>query len=160
MTALNTQTTRHGVGLFYLASQFKLMKFKIVTPERVAVECEAASVLIPSAQGQIEVLPKHIAAVTALEPGEVIYTDAFKQSHTVICGGGFAEILGESVVIVTDAVYELGQLNESALEKAIASARNAMSGINSIDSEEARHLEEAVAYNTALLNLKRKRNSY
>jgi len=136
------------------------MKFKIVTPERIAVECEAASVLIPTAQGQIEVLPQHIAAVTALEPGELVYSDADKLPHTVICGGGFAEILGDSVVIVTDAVYELGQLDEQALEKAIASARNAMAGVSSIDSDEAKRLEEALAYNTALLNLKRKRKSH
>ena len=49
------------------------LHLKIITPMRTAVDTEVASVLVPSVQGEMEVLPGHADIIAAMDNGELTY---------------------------------------------------------------------------------------
>ena len=46
------------------------LKLEIVTPDKSAFQGEVHSVVIPASEGEMEILPMHIALVTRITPGE------------------------------------------------------------------------------------------
>ena len=50
-------------------SKFKL---KLIAPDGVKYEAEATAVILPTSDGEIEILPGHMPLVSLLAPGEMI----------------------------------------------------------------------------------------
>jgi len=50
-------------------SKFKL---KLIAPDVVKYEAEATAVILPTSDGEIEILPGHMPLVSLLAPGEMI----------------------------------------------------------------------------------------
>ena len=50
------------------------LKLEIVTPERIAYSDDVDSVVLPAVEGEMGVLPMHIALLTQIKPGELIAT--------------------------------------------------------------------------------------
>lgn len=49
----------------------KIIKFEIVTPEKVVLKENIIQVSVPTKMGEITVLPDHIPLVASLQPGIV-----------------------------------------------------------------------------------------
>ena len=52
-------------------SDSKLIKFEIVTPERVVLKETIRQITLPTKQGEITVLPNHIPLIATLLPGVI-----------------------------------------------------------------------------------------
>jgi F-type H+-transporting ATPase subunit epsilon len=70
-------------------------------------------------------------------------------------GGGFAEITGDRVTILTDMAVKPEDIDEHAVEKALESAKQAL--LEKKAGPEAAELMALIQRSTAQLNLKRKR---
>ncbi len=92
--------------------------FKIVTPERVVFETSASQVTLPTAQGEITVLPHHIPLVSALVPGEIIVTDAEGKQQSLAVSGGFIQVHPEKLVLLADTAEMAHELDESRAAEA------------------------------------------
>lgn len=77
------------------------LQLEIVTPKGSALTTEADEVTAPSVNGEFGVLPGHLPLLASLRTGIVVYR---KGSDTMSCavGPGFAEVLGDKVVLLTD----------------------------------------------------------
>ncbi len=74
---------------------------KVVTPHRLLVEAEVASVSLPGLDGELGILPGHRPLVAALGRGELSYRlDGRDEAWSV--RGGHAEIRPGSVLVFTD----------------------------------------------------------
>lgn len=63
------------------------MLLKIVTPQGISYEQEIDQVSVPTQNGEITVLPKHIPLISALKPGEIrIMTGGHEVSLAVSAG--------------------------------------------------------------------------
>ena len=82
------------------------LQLSIVTPERPLVEAEVDSVVAPGSEGEFGVLPGHEPLLLALARGEVRYTAA-GQTQRVAVSGGFAEITGSRVTLLTPGAEQL-----------------------------------------------------
>ena len=101
------------------------MKLEIVTPERIAYSEEIDQVSLPTANGQITVLPGHVSLVTSLLPGELI----LKKGNTTIVlasGGGFAQVSGNKVSVMTDLAQRAEEIDEKSAEDARKRAQAAL----------------------------------
>jgi len=111
----------------------KSMKVNIVTPEKVAWEAEAVSVTIPGSEGYLGVWANHAPLVTGLQPGVLeIKLDDSGQIKLMACSGGFVEISGNTVNIMTDSCEEAGAID---LDRAKASLERAKQRLASHDPE-------------------------
>jgi len=95
------------------------MKFtlEIITPERVAFSEEVSAVFVPTINGTIGVLPKHVPLFTSLTEGEIkVVTD--KKELFLAIGGGFMEVTKDRVSILVSRAVHADELNEEDIKKA------------------------------------------
>lgn len=135
------------------------LHLKIITPMRTAVNTEVASVLVPSVQGEMEVLPGHADIIAAMDNGELTYRPVDGSTQSVFIGGGFLQVDGEQVLLVTDTVLEAHEIDASSVEAAVAKAQEAFRNQSSVLSrEESTHLAAGIARQLAMLEYRRKKH--
>src|SRR4030065_1093677 len=111
------------------------MQIEIVTPEKIAYSEEADQVTLPTADGEITVLPNHVPLVTKLLPGELIVKKG-GQYIVLASGGGFAEIDGKKVSVVTDLAQRPEEIDEKEAEAAVERAQLALKEKERFSEEE------------------------
>ncbi len=102
--------------------QFQL---EIITPERTAYTDTVNALSVPTPNGTIGVLPKHVGLFTVLGEGEIKITSAAKELFLAI-GGGFMEIAKDKVSILVSRAVHADELNERAIKEAHDRARDTL----------------------------------
>jgi F-type H+-transporting ATPase subunit epsilon len=116
-----------------------MLNLKIITPQKIVVEEEVNEISVPSAEGYITVLPKHIHLLTLLQEGIVLMKKGTKEDYLAI-GGGYLETNGKEVNVLVSRAYRQDELDEELTEKAIAEAKKLLS-----DAKDAKLRYEAEA---------------
>ena len=127
------------------------MKFllEIITPERKAFSEEVDLVSVPTPDGIIGVLARHVPLFTSLIEGEVKISSGTKEYFLAI-GGGFMEVTKEKVIILVSRAVHAQELNEEQIAKAEKEAKELL-------AKAAKGTERAAAQSTlrrSLLDLK------
>ncbi len=78
-----------------------MLKLRIVTPERIAYNGEAESILVPGTLGQFEVLTNHAPIISSLECGVVEYRNG-DGKHQLPIIGGFIEVKQNEVSLCVE----------------------------------------------------------
>ncbi len=99
--------------------------FNIVTPERVVFEEDVDAVTLPTADGEITVLPHHIPLVSLLKAGEVLIKKGNEKIPLAV-SSGVIEVDGKSIVVLADTAERADELEEEKIEKARAAAQTLM----------------------------------
>ncbi|HEX7456083.1 MAG TPA: ATP synthase F1 subunit epsilon [Candidatus Nanoarchaeia archaeon] len=124
------------------------MRIEVVTPEKVAYSEEADQVTLPTPDGEITILPNHIPLVSQLLPGELTVKKG-SQYIVLASGGGFAEVTGKKVSVVTDLAQRPEEIDERDVEEARKRAEAALSEREKLSEEEfavtAANLQKALA---------------
>jgi F-type H+-transporting ATPase subunit epsilon len=103
-----------------------MLKFKIVTPERIMLETEVDSVSLPTPMGEITVLAHHIPLVSSLSAGELHYKKG-EHADFFAVSGGFVEIKKNGEVVVLADTAEFGhEIDEKRAEEARERAKQLM----------------------------------
>jgi len=94
------------------------LSVEIVTAERIVYSDENVdAVIAPGVEGQLEVLPRHTAFMTTLEPGELILLKGGEEIGVVV-SGGFLEVRENKVVILADAAERAEEIDVARAEEA------------------------------------------
>jgi F-type H+-transporting ATPase subunit epsilon len=117
----------------------KSFKVNIVTPEKVAWEADAVSVILPGSLGYLGIWANHAPLVTGLEPGVVtIRLDESGTTQYLACSGGFVEVSRNTVNVMTDSCEEAGKVDGDRARAALARAKERLlSTDRAIDKERA-----------------------
>ncbi len=105
-----------------IATRFTL---EIITPQRVAFSAQVSEVVVPTVNGLIGVLPKHVPLFTALTEGEIKIREEGKERYLAI-GGGFMEVTAEKVSILVSRAVHADEINEAEIKKALSDAKEAV----------------------------------
>ena len=95
---------------------------EIVTPDSIAFSKEVKSVVVPTLNGKIDILSKHIPIIDRVIPGDLKIEHEGKFDYLAI-GSGFIEVYGDKVSIITDQAIDVSEEDESAIEEAIQKAK-------------------------------------
>lgn len=106
------------------------MKFKIVTPERVLLETEADSVTLPTALGEITVLPNHMPLAGKLEPGEIKYKQNGRENFFAVSGGVIEVKKSGEVVVLADSAEFGHEIDLKRAEDAREEAKKLMAKVS------------------------------
>lgn len=93
------------------------LKLTIATPEKKVLEEEIESITLPTIDGEITILPHHLALTTVLKAGELVVRTGGETKPFAI-GGGFAEIQSGSVTILADTAEGVAEIDEQKAEEA------------------------------------------
>ncbi len=112
-------------------SDYKKIKFNLITPEKVVLEKEIDEAIVPTKEGLIGILPNHTALVSLLKPGEMILRSENKEEFLAV-GTGSVEILNGSLTILADAAAKAEEID---LDKAEAARKKAEEIMEQIEPE-------------------------
>ena len=99
----------------------KQLQLKIVTPEKLILEELVDQVTVPTTEGELTILPDHIAIIASLASGDII---AKKENEDIpmAVSGGFLEVKqidGKTeVAILADYAEHVTDITEDAISKA------------------------------------------
>jgi len=120
-----------------MATTFKL---RVVTPERELLNQDVEAVVAPGAAGEFGVLPDHIAFLTTLVPGRLIYqSDGRRQVLAIF--GGYAQVADNVMTVLADGAETAAEVDVEAARKA---ARDAEERLAKLDPD-AQEFADATA---------------
>ena len=79
-------------------------KLKVVTPDEVFFEGDVVSVVAPGALGYLGILKNHAPFVTTVSEGNLTFRSDEGKTSTFKVEGGFLEVLGNRVLVLTDKI--------------------------------------------------------
>ena len=132
------------------------LTLEIVTPEARVYSDTIDSVVIPTVEGEIGILPGHIPLLTQVADGELRVTKGAVTTYLVI-GGGFAEIDGDRVSVLAERAISEEQIDEKLVEDAMRRAEQAIREAKNMDPNEFEHLQNMGRFAGTQLALKRRR---
>lgn len=78
---------------------------KIIAYDKIFYDDEAASVVLPAIDGEVQILTNHEECVVALKEGEVRIGTTDGKMIPAVCGSGFAEVNSDNQVeILVDTI--------------------------------------------------------
>ena len=132
------------------------LTLEIVTPEAKVYSDTIDSVVIPTVEGEIGVLPGHIPLLTQIENGELRVTKGAITQWLAI-GGGFAQIDGDTVRVLAEHAITEEKIDENAVEAAMKRAEQQLKEAKDMDPAQYEHLQSLVRYSGVQLAVKRRR---
>lgn len=114
-----------------------MLTFTVLTPEGITYKDDAvAQVSLPTAEGEITILPNHRPLVTLLRPGEMTIVKRGVEHHFAV-SHGVAEIRPKSeVVVLTDSAERAEDIDLEAAEAARSRAEKMLAEKEHMDDVE------------------------
>jgi F-type H+-transporting ATPase subunit epsilon len=99
------------------------LTLELTTPERIVLKESYDSATIPTADGEITVLPGHVPLVSTLKPGMITVRRGAQASFLAV-SGGFVEVMPDGrVVLLADTADRAEELDLEKVEAARERAR-------------------------------------
>ncbi|MGF1484242.1 MAG: ATP synthase F1 subunit epsilon [Opitutales bacterium] len=152
------------------------LTLEIVTPDRKVFSGTADCVVLPTAEGEIGVLPGHLPLIAQVEPGEVALrnpgpnraqttgpddvSSEQRGPKSVAVDRGFLRVLGDTVSILTEAAIDVQQINLEEVAQAEERARAALEEAKKqpqMDVDEIERLERMARFAITQQSVKRRR---
>lgn len=101
-------------------AEFRLV---LVTPEKTLFDRPVASIRVPMFDGSAGVYPARAPLVGRLGVGELKLNDPAGGSESYFIDGGFIQVKGEQVSVLTSAAQPLNEIDRAAAEEELRAAR-------------------------------------
>jgi F-type H+-transporting ATPase subunit epsilon len=128
------------------------LTLRVITPERIVIDREVDAVRLTALDGQLGVLPRHAPMVAALDLGLLRYRSGSHQG-VLFCAGGFAEVHGDTLRVVTQAGELASDIDEERAREAERRARERLDQRQVPGGEPIDMLRAETALQRALLRL-------
>jgi F-type H+-transporting ATPase subunit epsilon len=132
----------------------EILRLEIVTPDAVVYSEDVEMVTLPSVEGELGILPQHVALMTQLVPGEIIVRRGGHDEYLAV-GEGLVEVTGKRVSILTDMAVAADKIDEAKAEEARQRAEARLR--EKISDEEVATVNASLARSLAQLRVKRRR---
>ena len=130
-----------------------MLRLEIVTPERRVLDTEVEAVTVPTASGEAGILTNHAPLVSELKPGVLSYTVRAGSVDRLAIAGGFVEVSGNKVSVLTDTAEAPGEIDMEAARAEREAAERELAAAASSDIESTAALRERLEAANARLQL-------
>ncbi len=125
-----------------------LLKFELVSPERLLSSGDVQQVVVPGTEGEFTVLVNHAPVLSTLKPGVVTVTDENGSAERIFVRGGFAEVNPAGLTILAEEAVAVSELSADDLAQKIQNAREDVD--DATDPEKKRRAQETLDHLTQL----------
>ena len=105
------------------------IQLEIVTPEGVRLQTDVLELTAPSVKGEFGILPEHRPLLAALRTGIVTYRTG-DDTVSVAIGPGFAKVVDDKAVILTDKFIEKASVDPIVARKDLKEADEALNALS------------------------------
>lgn len=102
------------------------LHLKVITPRKVVIDSEVSSVTVPTADGEITILPHHIHLFSLLVEG-IVKMKKENNEDLLAIGGGYVETDGKSVKVLVARAYGQNEIDRELTDKAVEEAKHILS---------------------------------
>ena len=99
------------------------LDLEIVSPERLLLSRPVDMVVLPAAEGELGVLPRHSPMIVLLRGGLVRLFEGGQVIDRLFVTGGFAEITGSRVTVLADEATPVAAVSRAEGEKRLTAAQ-------------------------------------
>jgi len=103
-----------------------MLHLRVITPKKVVLEQDVDSLTVPSVEGEITVLPRHIQLFSMLKEG-VISMKMGKGEDYLAIGAGYLETDGKEANLLVSRAYGQDEIDEKITQTAVKTAQTALS---------------------------------
>ncbi|MDX2226457.1 MAG: ATP synthase F1 subunit epsilon [Verrucomicrobiae bacterium] len=128
---------------------------EIITPEAKTYSQEVDSVVMPTAEGEVQILPGHVPLMTLVEPGELHVINGSTHEYLAV-GTGAAQITGIRVAVMTDMAVKESDIDIGKAEEAIRRAQEALKA-KDVGGDSEKALQATIMRMTAQIQVRRRR---
>lgn len=132
------------------------LTLEIVTPEARVYSDTIDSVVVPTVEGEIGLLPGHIPLLTQMEHGE-LRVSKNGQTELLIVSGGFIQVTADHVRVLAEHAINEEKIDEKAVEAALQRAEAQLKEAENMDPNEFERLQSMVRFSGVQLAVKRRR---
>ena len=94
-----------------------MIHLEVFTAESRVLSVDADSVVATTVDGQVGILPGHVAMVAVLQPGELVVRVGAQESYLAV-SGGFLQVLPQGVIVLADACEYAEEIDVERAEQA------------------------------------------
>lgn len=126
------------------------VRLEIVTPDSTVYSEIVEHVVVPTANGKIDLWQRHAPLIDRLEPADVKIVKDGKTEHLAV-SSGFVEVYAEKVSIITDQAIMIDEDDQEKIDEAVKRAEEALDEgrKSNIDEAQMQLLEAAAKYERA-----------
>ncbi|HEY7610161.1 MAG TPA: F0F1 ATP synthase subunit epsilon [Alphaproteobacteria bacterium] len=93
------------------------VEFELVSPERLLLSEQVDMVVVPGAEGDFGVLPRHAPLISTLRPGVIRVFERREVKDRIFVAGGFAEVTSERCTVLAEEAVPVGDIDAAAVEQ-------------------------------------------
>ena len=99
------------------------VEFELVSPERLVLSEPVDMVVVPGAEGDFGVLPRHAPLISTVRPGVIAVHDGGQVTERIFVAGGFAEVTLARCTVLAEQALPVAEIDRSAAEQQLNDAR-------------------------------------
>lgn len=124
------------------------LHFELVSPERLLLSEDVASVSIPGTEGEMGIFPGHAPVLSTLRPGVITVNREQGQPDRIFVRGGFAEVNPQGLTVLAETAIALADLDAAALSQQVKNLEEDVADAK--DDEARRRAQESLDHLKAL----------
>jgi F-type H+-transporting ATPase subunit epsilon len=102
------------------------LRLKVITPRKIVIDKQVNSVAVPTADGEITILPHHVHLFSLLIEG-IVKIKTENNEDVLAIGGGYLETNGNTVTVLVSRAYGQNEVDKDLTDKAIEEAKHILS---------------------------------
>ena len=95
------------------------VEFELVSPERLLLSAQVDMVVVPGAEGDFGVLPRHSPLISTLRPGVIRVFEGREVKQRIFVAGGFAEVTPERCTVLAEEAVPVGEIDTAKVDQQI-----------------------------------------
>lgn len=93
---------------------------ELVAPEKLLFSGEIVSIILPSVDGEMQVMPGHAPLIAMLQPGVITIDTGAGAPQRLFVRGGIAEIRPDNISVLADYAVPMAEFSVEAIAIEIA----------------------------------------
>jgi F-type H+-transporting ATPase subunit epsilon len=128
-------------------------RFELVSPERVLVSADVTEVIVPGAEGEFTVLPRHAPVVAMLRPGILRIPGMDGKLGQIYLRGGLADVGPDRLTILAELALPVAEVDRAMIDREIRNAEEDLADAEDEDKKRqaAETLEQLRTLSEALM---------
>ena len=93
------------------------VQFELVSPEKLLLSRAVDMVVVPGAEGDMGVLPRHSPTITTVRPGTIVIYEGGAVSDRIFIAGGFAEVSDNRCTVLAEEALPVEDIDKAVIRE-------------------------------------------
>ncbi len=120
------------------------VEFELVTPEKLLLSRGVEMVVVPGADGDFGVLPRHTPMISNVRPGVIRVYEGGTVTEDIFVAGGFAEVTPARCTVLADQAMPVAELDRATAEQRLKDEREDLADAKTDEERTAAEKQIAV----------------